>query len=332
MPTRKPNTGKLQMNRTLIMILALLLTVFFGKDACAGILVANYFDGYVSRYNSETGAFEGIFTSGHLMAGASDLAFGPNGDLFVSDYLKKEIVQYDGTTGVFKKIFAYDNGIGATSRIKFGPTGDLFVCVPTAAQGLDRILKFDGNTGASLGTFASLNGMYPAGLVFDENGDLLVLSGGFGQIRRYDGLTGAFEGVFASIMPGNLQDMIRGPGGDLFVSGGVGGIERFDGKTGASKGFFASGPDLYGPAGMAFDPQGDLLYVSDFGASKITRFSATTGAFVDVLTITRNPDGIVFMPSQNVPEPSTFAIAGFGGLLLLVGARRQHSPRGAEKV
>src|SRR5262249_27034289 len=66
--------------------------------------VATGTDGEVLRYDGRTGAFLDVFVppgSGSRLDSSADLAFGPDGNLYVSSYDTDEVLRYDGRTGAF---------------------------------------------------------------------------------------------------------------------------------------------------------------------------------------------------------------------------------------
>ncbi len=92
------------------------------------------------------------------------------------------------------------------------------------------------------------------------------------------------------------DDLVFGPGGDLFVSSSAsnseGEILRYDGATGAFVEVFATSDTLRRPYGLAFAPDG-LLYVASFRSDEILRYDATSGDFVDVFAAgTGSADGL----------------------------------------
>lgn len=63
----------------------------------------------------------------------------------------------------------------------------------------NEILRYDGQTGAFVGAFASGSGLDgPRGLAFGPDGNLYLASNGEDVVRRYQGQTGDFIDVFAS--------------------------------------------------------------------------------------------------------------------------------------
>jgi DNA-binding beta-propeller fold protein YncE len=87
-----------------------------------------------------------------------ELAFGPDGNLYVSGYFFDNVVRFDGVSGASMGVFASDI-IGANG-LAFGPDGNLYV----AAQVGNSILRFNGSNGALIDTFADVNG--PIGIAF----------------------------------------------------------------------------------------------------------------------------------------------------------------------
>jgi hypothetical protein len=60
-------------------------------------------------------------------------------------------------TGAFLGVFArYDEGVGI--GLAFGPDGNLYATDEVSGSG-NRVVRFDGRTGAFLGTFASDPGL-----------------------------------------------------------------------------------------------------------------------------------------------------------------------------
>ena len=78
----------------------------------------------------------------------------------------------------------------------FGPDGNLYV----GNRDTNSVLRYDGATGAFLGTFAAAPGLFsPHGLAFGLDGNLYVSGEGDGHVYRFDGTTGAFKDVVMSV-------------------------------------------------------------------------------------------------------------------------------------
>lgn len=240
------------------------------------------------------------------------------------------------------------SGYLSPDDLTFGPDGNLYVSYVTdPVTFTGAILKFDGKTGALLGTFAEGGSMRrPYGLAFGPDGYLYVSSFRSDEILRYDATTGAFIDVFAA---GNgtvnglngPNDLLFGPNGDLYVTtqgsvaDGLGGItylfnsqvlrynilsdtptaEVFQEPTAApdSTGFVSM-------LGLAFGPNGDL-FTSDF-ANAIRRYDVTTGALLQEYSSTYygfmgnlafDPAGNLYTPGFNFLDGNIGAISRFDG-------------------
>jgi streptogramin lyase len=247
----------------------LLPMVMFGLSACAAR--ADFFVGstpgaqfigvtpvpQVLHYDN-SGNFLGIFIApGNNLATPRGLAFGPDGQLYVSSAGSDSILRYDGTSGAFIDAF-----------------------VPKGSGGLKspEVLIFQNDGFLYVSNF----GTNPPPNTLD------------GKVTRYNATTGEFHGVFAqaSDIRGNADGMAFGPNGDLFVSvlnrnsPDVPGVLRFDGMTGNLIGQFTQGGSLALPRGMTFGPDGNL-YVADIDPnssiadSRVARFDGTTGQYLD---------------------------------------------------
>jgi hypothetical protein len=87
------------------------------------------------------------------------MAFGSDGNLYVSGNLSDNVVRFDGTTGAFLGEFA--TGIVGANGIAFGPDGNLYV----AAEFGDAIVRVNGTNGTFIDNFAIVTG--PIGILFD---------------------------------------------------------------------------------------------------------------------------------------------------------------------
>lgn len=78
--------------------------------------------GKVLRYNGVTGAFKSVFAEdGDQLLNSDGLAFGPNGDLYVSSYATSEVIRFDGTTGAFKDVAAGGDALLGPVGLAFKP-------------------------------------------------------------------------------------------------------------------------------------------------------------------------------------------------------------------
>jgi streptogramin lyase len=240
---------------------------------------------------------------GNRLSEPMGVAFGPDGDLYVSCG-GAQVLRYDGMTGEFDSIAVGQGsgGLNGNDEEIFGPDGHLYV----SSRGTRSVLRYDAATGESLGAFvtAGSGGLIdPHGLAFGPDGNLYVVDRGTASILKYDGRTGASLGTFASSNGLNdCVDLTFGPDGNLYVSNrGNNEILEFNGKTGAFIRVFATGggvTGMNGPHGLAFGPDGNL-YVSGEGSNVVVRFNGQTGAFIDVFVTAgsgglRGPVGLTF--------------------------------------
>ena len=170
------------------------------SDGTEDLYVASAITDSILRYDGVTGAFLDAFVaagSGGLNSPTA-ISFGPDGNFYVAsgahdDYFNS-ILRYDGTTGAFLDVFVAAGSAGLTlaptAGMIFGPdansdgTPDLYV----SNGEVDEVLIYDGADGSYVDTFitAGLGGLdKPKGLVFDSDGNLLVVDNADYSVRRY---------------------------------------------------------------------------------------------------------------------------------------------------
>lgn len=162
----------------------------------------------VLKYHGATGEFLGAFASFSGLVGTgspyipSNLAFGPDGNLYISRLggtSGEDVVRYNITTGDFIDVFATGFGGNGPHDLAFGPGGDLFVTDFNAAA----VRRFDGATGASLGTFGG--GTEAHAVLFDPDGYMLVSGISPDRVLRFDATTGTFVDIFIPSNSGGLD-------------------------------------------------------------------------------------------------------------------------------
>ena len=195
-----------------------------------------------------------------------------------------------------------------------GPTLSSADSLYVAANDADSVVKFDGATGALIGTFGSAGGGgRPYGLTCAPNGNLLMTREETDQVVEFDNATGALVGVFATTALNTPTGLTVGPNGNLFVANrDSGNVVEFNGTTGAFVRTFASG--LPGaPFSLAFGPNGNLFVAMGFGGGGAVELNGTTGAFVRIFPTSGDPRGLTFGPNGNlfVALLDTNAVAEF---------------------
>jgi sugar lactone lactonase YvrE len=146
--------------------------------------------------------------------------------------------------------------------------------------------RYDGTTGAFLGTFVSqgygdLWGALSANIGSD--GNLLVSSAGTDSVKRYDSFSGAYLGDFVTPHSGGLTNphgVIFGPDGNVYVSSAnTNSVLRYSGTTGHYIDAFVypNSGGLSNANGLTFGPDGNL-YVNSNNNSAVMRYDGTTGA------------------------------------------------------
>lgn len=272
------------------------------------LLVASKGTHQVLRYDGDTGDFVGIFAEGGGLTLPDDLAFGPDGNLYVGSV--SNILRFDGQTGDFIDVFA--SSTQGRHGLVFGPNGNLFTAFGPSGQpgSMWGVLQFDGETGENLGAFVSLPGtsIFPSDLDFGPDENLYVVVDG--DVRRFDGQTGDFIDTFVTagfldIMNFDSDDNLYGA--SLVLNG----VLRYDGQSGELMDSFDGG--LAGAGGFVLGPDGDL-YVSSRVTDDVLRFDAQSTDLIDIFAQgggLDSPRDILF-----VPEPSSLLFLVMGFILL----------------
>lgn len=218
-------------------------------------------------------------------------------DFYVASFATGRLARLDGSTGA--PVFDVPLSGAVTYVVRRGNA--LYVTTHYSSS----VLQVDGETGASLGVFASGGGLATAtGLAFGPDGNLYVASQSNSSVIRYDGSTGSFIDAFVPSGSGGLnatEAVLFGPDGNLYVTEFSGSrVLRYDGVTGAFRGEFASAPTLLWARSMVFGPDGNL-YVAGNQSNNVVRFNGVTGVFIDVFASgIPGANGMVFGPDGNL--------------------------------
>lgn len=185
--------------------------ITFGPDG--NLYVANQGGGSssIDRYDGTTGAFVSTFVApgaGPLggLFNPQGIAFGPDGNLYVSDLGNGAIARFNGTTAAYTGFVDAGNPPSPLSSpygLVFGPDGNLYVADPSTST----VHRYNGSTGAFIDEFVDLAGglVQPIGLAFGPDGNLYV-SDGMARVASFDGSSGAVIGDFVSVGSGGLSN------------------------------------------------------------------------------------------------------------------------------
>jgi len=251
----------------------------------------------VLRYDGITGAFIDKFVGDNPNTAADEtgglsrpygLAFGPDGNFYVSSFLSDQILRYNGKTGQFIDVFASGNqqagGLNGPNGLLFAPDGNLYV---TTQGSVARDGKADYSAG------------FPS------------------QVLRYNPQTGQ-SSIFASPDPSprsqgftSLLGMAIGPAdADLYVSDFANDIRRYNLKSGElikvlSTNYTDTSPSSNYLGSLAFSPIGNLFVVgfdnraNANGAGTVLRYNGKTN---EPLPISGNPgssNSSIFVPPDS---------------------------------
>jgi streptogramin lyase len=253
-----------------------------GGTAAAAVIYASgnnnvFLSGSVFRFDSVSGTgtkysagseeFEGIDVGvdGNLYVTANDLGIG------------NRVVRINTTTGAGSTFVAANaGGLSLPHGLTFGPDGHLYVASQVSnGSGTTGILKFNGTTGASMGTFVAAGSgglVSPFKPLFGADGRLYVSDFSGHAVRRYAASTGAFIDTFVPSGSGGLNSPTGiefGPDGNLYVADtSSDDIRRYNGTTGSFISTFvpAGSGGLADPRDLAFGPDG-ILYVTSLSAN-----------------------------------------------------------------
>ena len=184
------------------------------------------------------------------------LAFGLDQNLYAGS--AGPVQRFDVATGASLGSFTRSYNLQSVQGIAFGPDQNFYVsnfnsCVPgpTCLTTRSEVLRFDGKTGAFLGTFVhdGSGGLHNVGgIAFGTNGDLFVCAGD--EVLRFHGplhwavghpfpAPGHKGARFAATPNVTPFQLAFGPDRSLYVTHDAGIIE-YDGRTGAFIRNFAS--------------------------------------------------------------------------------------------
>jgi streptogramin lyase len=244
--------------------------------------------GAVRRYNGTTGAYLNTFVSqgsgGLAFNNVAGLAFGPDGNLYVTSGNTNQVLEYSGSTGAFIRacVAAGAGGLINPRELTFGPDGNLYVTMWDSNSGAKGVMRYQGPQGSSPGAPLPGSGqtganfiapstaglLRPLNVVFGPDGNLYVGDGQAFGILRFNGTTGGFIDTFVPAGRGGLCaafGMVFDADGRLDVTGPGHGVHRYDAQGNFIGDLLvdAVSASLSQPTGMTLDAQGGLLISCD---------------------------------------------------------------------
>jgi streptogramin lyase len=287
---------KSTISRVLKLSVPFALLAIEGTARATDLYLTSPANAQIGRYSAVTGALEQVLVApGDGLRLPLAMAFGPDGNLYVSDGFKG-VLRFDPLTGASRGVFAANetNNLTIAETLLFRPDGNLYVVYEGSEMG--GVNRYDAKTGEFRGALIPPGGgglVAPHDAAFGPDGNLYVTDYHFGGVRRFNGSTGVFIDTFIPPAGGaTAAHLLFAPDGSLYVSEGAAGIIR---HYAANTGVFLNTllppqNGSYDLQGMAFGPDGKL-YVSDFAfvARGILRFDSATGQFVDVFITPTSP-------------------------------------------
>lgn len=203
-----------------------------------------------------------------------DLAFGPDGNLYIADkFANRVVVMHPDTLEVIGSIG--DGALMGAHDVSFGPDGVLYV----SATGLSAVVSFDLSDGPPKNQGALQPFPRTEGLLAHSNGRLYVMASGTGQLFAVEG-----ENVVA-VTDGlsGAHDVAEGQDGTIWVADNFRKrlvqynqeLEQLRTLEDAKFGFV-------GPRYMDFDEDG-VLYVADQDAHRIVKIDPISNEIMGII-------------------------------------------------
>lgn len=292
-----PKRSQATVNRTGMRITIISLTFLFIATAARGadtLYVARFGAGEVDKITS-TGDVS-VFATG--LSYPLDLVADTAGNLYVSCNSERfgeatvQKITPDGTISTFA------TGLGSPTAIVFDRSGNLYAT--SEPKGIINQITPDG----LVSVYATMSDE-PEGLAFDSSGNLFVstLYGGIYKITP-EKVVSHFTGRFSRWGTGLVIDANN----NLYMGDDAATVFKITPNGEASP--FAWGTTQAMGLGMGSDGS---LYVADIGSGSLKKVGPSGGAMSTVATGLVGIMGVVAV----VPEPSTLALLGMGGIVLI---------------
>ncbi len=261
--------------------------------ARAGVLYTSGDPGLI-KVDTTTGAVLGVLAVPPANFDYNHVLLDRQGDLLVESSnfgtpaLPGSVVRLNSLTGAVLGNFVAPGGGGLVTPngMAFAPDGNLYVLDFVADQQW-VVRRYDGASGASLGTVATIAASFLTGPAFGPDGTMYLSDNGLGTVRKLDSQTGA-------------------PLGYLFPAGGAPGAYGL-----------AFGPD--GNLYLSVDPKPPVLRAYNPATGALVRE-------LDVLGLPRAnnllfaPDGTLYLTTPDVPPGGLLKLPLTGKLIQLVSS------------
>jgi hypothetical protein len=266
--------------------------------AGADLLVTDYTNDVVKRYNSSTGAFISDWPGGYKRADAPrGIEFSPDGtEFFVSStrYPKKYVLKYNASTGSYVGVLVNE----PHEDLYLAPNGWLYATGSHSIQG--SLYRYNPATGA--GGYLGVVSGGSSGVTMGWDGDLYVTNYGANTISRHTQFGQNLGVVISGVGNSGVGGVTFGPDGHIYAVANEGATAGYVYKyNGWDYQFMRKYPvGAKGLTDIEFGPDG-WLYVASFDDGRIRRMSTITGAVSDFVAPGSGglgmPWNIAFTPS-----------------------------------
>jgi sugar lactone lactonase YvrE len=213
--------------------------------------------GAVLRLDPRSGQVSTVAAGGALHD-PSDLAFGPDGELYVSDERAAVVHRLDPASGALE-VISSGGKLSRPNGLVFAPEGRLYVADPGALLGLGNVFRINPRSGARMDLDLDSLLSRPSGIGIEPRGTVAIADLGLGAVS-----------------PPRIAELHSGPWGDRVAT-------------------LAAGPPLSAPLGIASAADGSVLVADGGGALLVVRpdggvqtLASGLGAPADVAV---NPSG-----------------------------------------
>ncbi|TDU70794.1 putative Ig domain-containing protein [Prosthecobacter fusiformis] len=282
------------------------------KSLCPSfaVIVVNYNNNTMSRFNGENGAHLATWSPSGLSAPNYGYRVSDN-TLLVANGSASTITKHNPFTGaLISTLVPAGRGLNFPYQMAVAQDTSIYI----ANQNANNVLRFNQTTGEVLGTV--LTTTTPAGLVFDESNRLFItqnISGG--TLRMYNS-SGTLLSTVATWPAGEFpRGLAWGPDDRLYVNvrnnnANNGRVDAITIATGARSTFVTldSGSQPY--TGIKWSPDGNM-YVVDYAENEVDVFSSSGALLRTLKTSLNGPHAVAFADCQ--PSTQDFGdYAGFG--------------------